>query len=92
MEEIKRIAKLDGYDTVKSLGEIDGREYFAVYNLNDLLDDIWCYISEEGKFIERVFMGSLIIGDEQACEDFENNDPVGIKRKKLREQFEIFQF
>ena len=92
MEEIKRITKLDGYDTVKSLGEIDGREYFAVYNLNDLLDDIWCYILSKGGSVEKVFMGSLIIGDEQACEDFENNDPVGIKRKKLREQFEIFQF
>ena len=91
MEEIKRIAKLDGYDTVKSLGEIDGREYFAVYNFDDYLDDIWCYILSKDGSVEKVFMGSLIIGDEEACEDFEKNDPLGRKRKFLTDNFEFFR-
>ena len=91
MDKIKQIAKQDGYDIVKALGVIDGVEYYAVYDSNDAFEDIWCYISRSNKGVEKIFMGMLMIGDEEACEEFEKNDPVGKKRKFLADNFEIFR-
>lgn len=92
MEKIRRIAKIDELDTVKSLGKIDGVAYFAVFDSEDILgDNMWCYALNKDNYVEKIFMGALHIGDEEACEDFEKNDPLGRKRKFLADNFDIFR-